>query len=152
MAEARSFKRIERRLVSGPPPTTSAATSERMARVRQRGTVAELSVRKVATEMGLRYRTHNRDLPGSPDLANRTRKWAVFVHGCFWHQHAGCPAATMPKSNCSFWRAKFNANRERDARVKSALQAQGFSVVVVWECQARLPSIVREALAVLESA
>ena len=74
----------------------SRDTSARMGNIRQRGTEPELAVRAMLTALGVRYRTGNRDLPGSPDLANRGRHWAIFVHGCFWHAHPGCVKATMP--------------------------------------------------------
>lgn len=110
------------------------ATSKRLGRIRQHGTDPELAVRRIATELGLRYRTKNRDLPGAPDLANRSKRWAVFVHGCFWHAHEGCLRATVPKRNRAFWEAKFAANRARDARAVDALRARGFRVLTVWEC------------------
>ncbi len=110
-------------------------TSRRLARIRQRDTDPELRVRKILTELGLHYRTHNRDLPGSPDIANRKHKWAVFVHGCFWHRHEGCPRATTPKRNRAFWLAKFAANRVRDRRAIRELGQRGFSVLVAWECE-----------------
>jgi len=151
MPQERSFKRLERRLVKDALPTTTDAISERMGRIRQRGTEPEMRVRRVASSMGLRYRVSNRDLPGNPDLANRTRKWALFVHGCFWHQHSGCSAATVPKSNRQFWRAKFAANRERDARARAELRARGFAVVTIWECQARTSSFIQKAIASLRT-
>lgn len=110
-------------------------TSARMAGVRQHGTSAELRVRELLTELGHSYRCGNRDLPGSPDLANRTRAWAVFVHGCFWHRHAGCARTTTPKRNRPFWAEKFEQNRRRDARALAALRRLGFTAVVVWECE-----------------
>jgi DNA mismatch endonuclease (patch repair protein) len=75
-------------------------------------------------------------LPGSPDLANRTRRWAIFVHGCFWHRHTGCIRTTTPKRNRPFWTAKFEANCARDRRVRAALRRLGFRTLVIWECQA----------------
>jgi len=115
-----------------------------MAGVRRSGTDAERRVRKAASQAGLRYRLDNRDLPGSPDLANRRRKWAIFVHGCFWHRHEGCKRATTPKSNRAFWLAKFKRNQERDRRVEMELRAQGYEVIVVWECGAiELDTLVR---------
>jgi len=78
---------------------------------------------------------HNRDLPGSPDIANRARKWAVFVHGCFWHRHVGCKRTTTPTRNRSFWIEKFRANIARDARVQAVLRSEGYRVIVVWECE-----------------
>jgi DNA mismatch endonuclease (patch repair protein) len=106
-----------------------------MQRVRQRGTPAERTVAKVCTELGLRYRLNVKSLSGSPDLANKKDRWAIFVHGCFWHQHPGCPKATMPKRNADFWREKFEANRKRDARKVRQLRTMGYNVLVVWQCQ-----------------
>jgi DNA mismatch endonuclease (patch repair protein) len=109
------------------------ATSARMSLVRQKGTKPELVVRSVLASLGLRFRLSNRDLPGSPDIANRRQRWAVFVHGCFWHRH-GCKATTTPTRNREFWQAKFQRNIERDRRVAEALRAEGYIVVVIWEC------------------
>jgi DNA mismatch endonuclease, patch repair protein len=106
-----------------------------MGRVRQRGTAAELVVRAWARAIGLRYTLDNSDLPGSPDLANRTRRLAIFVHGCYWHRHSSCRNATTPKSNRAFWLAKFARNRARDRAAVRALQGRGFRVVVIWECE-----------------
>lgn len=111
------------------------ATSRRLARIRQHDTKPEQIARSMLRALGLRYRIKNRDLPGSPDAANRSQHWAVFVHGCFWHAHRGCPRATVPKRNHEFWAAKFAANRARDARAVAELRAAGFRVVVLWECE-----------------
>jgi DNA mismatch endonuclease, patch repair protein len=116
------------------------ATSKRLGRIRQRDTTPEQVVRKLLAASGLRFRKENRDLPGSPDVANRRARWAIFVHGCFWHAHRGCPRATVPKRNKAFWEAKFAANRARDARAARALRRLGYSVIVVWECETRHPS------------
>ncbi|HEX7830733.1 MAG TPA: very short patch repair endonuclease [Thermoanaerobaculia bacterium] len=112
-----------------------AETSARLGRVRQHGTSAEMAVRKLLHALGRRFRIHNRDLAGSPDIANRSRKWAVFVHGCFWHRHADCKRATTPSRNREFWLQKFEANVARDARVQATLREQGYRVMVVWECE-----------------
>src|SRR5688500_542986 len=93
-------------------------TSKRLGRIRQADTAPEQTVRRALWALGLRFRRANRDLPGSPDIANRTAHWAVFVHGCFWHAHTGCSKATVPKRNRQFWLEKFAANRARDARVR----------------------------------
>lgn len=114
---------------------TDAATSARLARIRQSRTRAEEVLLAVLSGAGLRYRIHNRDLPGSPDAANRRRRWAAFVHGCFWHSHPGCEKATVPKRNRGFWLAKFAANRSRDDRVATELRERGFTVYVTWECE-----------------
>lgn len=126
-------------------------TSHRLAGIRQKGTKPELVVRKVLSELGLRYRLENKDLPGSPDLANRTQRWAVFVHGCYWHRHPGCKRTTTPTRNREFWEAKFERNVARDRRAVEALEAKGFRVAVVWECETErdpvdLASSILEAL------
>ena len=106
-----------------------------MARIRQKGTKIETVVAIVLRDMGAHYRKNVKKLPGSPDFANRSKRWAVFVNGCFWHHHEGCPRATVPKSNRRFWMAKFRDNKRRDARCISHLRRAGFRVVVIWECQ-----------------
>lgn len=108
-----------------------------MAGVRQKGTKPELVVRRVLSTLGHRYRIHNRELPGSPDIANRSRGWAVFVHGCFWHRHEGCRRATTPKRNAAFWHAKFERNVQRDRESVAALERRGYFVAVIWECETR---------------
>ena len=87
--------------------------------------------------MGYRYRLHAADLPGKPDLTFRSRRKAVFVHGCFWHRHAdpACRLARMPRSRLHFWRPKLQGNRLRDGRVNRELEDMGWSVLTIWECQ-----------------
>jgi len=116
-----------------------AETSLRMAGIRQRDTKPELIVRKIVTALGHRYRVQNGTLPGRPDLANRSRSWVIFVHGCFWHRHRGCKRTTTPKRNREFWEAKFDRNVARDKRVQKELRADGFRILVVWECETREP-------------
>lgn len=113
------------------------ATSRRLARFGHEESKPEKIVRRALHAAGLRFRIHNRDLPGSPDVANRRARWAVFVHGCYWHHHRGCPRATIPTRNRAFWLEKFRANRRRDARVVRQLEEAGYEVGVVWECEAR---------------
>jgi DNA mismatch endonuclease Vsr len=108
-----------------------------MAGIRQAKTRPEALVAADLRAMGIRYRRNVRSLPGSPDFANVSRRWAIFVNGCFWHQHTGCRRATIPKSNAAFWQEKFRANRARDARAINHLRARGFKVLVVWECSVR---------------
>jgi DNA mismatch endonuclease (patch repair protein) len=111
-----------------------AARSALMGRVRQRDTGPEQAVALALRSLGISYRKNVRSLPGSPDFANKSGKWAVFVHGCFWHRHTGCRRATTPKANRAFWLGKFAANRTRDARAIRALRAMGFKVAIIWEC------------------
>lgn len=108
--------------------------SERMRRVRQHGTSLEMLVRRGLHKRRLRYRLGDRRLPGSPDLVFPARNAVVFVHGCFWHAH-GCRLGKRPTTNIEFWTRKADANRERDARKVAALQALGWRVFVVWQCE-----------------
>lgn len=118
-----------------PALVVDSRTSLRLGKIRQKDTGPELAVRGMIAGLGRRYRTRNSDLPGSPDVANRKNRWAIFVHGCFWHAHRGCRKATIPKRNAEFWVEKFAANRRRDERAVRRLRRSGFRVMVVWECQ-----------------
>jgi DNA mismatch endonuclease (patch repair protein) len=108
-----------------------------MARVRSKNSRPELAVRGIVFALGHRYRLHARDLPGCPDLVFRPRRKVIFVHGCFWHRHAGCALARIPKSRIDFWTAKLEGNRKRDERNKRALAREGWKVLIIWECQLR---------------
>ena len=122
-------------------PRTDVFTPEQrsavMARVRGKNTGPELRVRRLLTRLGLRYRLHRRDLPGSPDVAFIGRRTALFVHGCFWHGHDCHRGARAPKQNADFWAAKLARNIARDADVQARLAAQGWRSLVVWECELR---------------
>lgn len=116
--------------------TVDARTrSEIMARIRSKNTLPEVVVRKVAHSLGLRFRLHRKDLPGSPDLVFPRWGLAVFVHGCFWHRHEGCKFATTPKTRAGFWQRKFDANVARDRRAVEALTQRGWQVEIIWECE-----------------
>lgn len=114
---------------------TPAERSDRMSRIRGKDTQPELALRKVLHRLGLRYRLHGAGLPGKPDLVFPRYRTVVFVHGCFWHRHDGCNIATTPKSNTPFWLEKFKKNVTRDARVATQLEALGWRVFIVWECE-----------------
>lgn len=133
----RPYRHVETRLAQGAMLTTTAAASARLAKVRRTGTAPELAVRRAASALGLRYTLDNRDLPGSPDLANRSQRFAIFVHGCFWHRHTNCPRTTIPRTNRAFWEAKFRQNRARDREAIRRLKKMGYSVVILWECEAK---------------
>lgn len=122
--------------------------SEMMARVRSSDTAPEMTVRCALWRAGLRYRLHDKSLPGRPDIVFRSRRIAVFVHGCFWHRHAGCRLASTPKTRPEFWEAKFRENVTRDARVVAELEAAGWRPIVMWGCAVADPTTLT-ALATL---
>lgn len=109
-----------------------------MAAIRGKDTKPEMLVRRAIHAAGFRYRLHRRDLPGSPDIVLTRLRTVVFVHGCFWHNHA-CAASTWPKTRAAFWRAKIEANVARDRRVRVFLRQAGWRVEQIWECELRTP-------------
>ncbi|MBI2313635.1 MAG: DNA mismatch endonuclease Vsr [Betaproteobacteria bacterium] len=117
-----------------------------MSRIRGRDTSPERAVRSLLHRMGYRFRLHQHALPGRPDLVLPRYCTVVFVHGCFWHRHAGCRFAYVPKTRTAFWKAKFNANRARDRKAVGELKALGWHVIVVWECELREPQHLAQKL------
>jgi DNA mismatch endonuclease (patch repair protein) len=109
--------------------------SEIMARVRSKNSRPEMLVRRRVFALGYRYRLHQKSLPGCPDIVFRPRHKVIFVHGCFWHRHARCALARMPKSRLDFWKPKLEGNKRRDARNERALARKGWKVLTIWECQ-----------------
>lgn len=114
---------------------TKRERSERMGRVKGADTKPEMVVRRLVHALGYRYRLHARDLPGKPDIVFRRRKKVIFVHGCFWHRHAECKLARIPKSRPDFWIPKLEGNRERDIRNQEELARMGWRILVIWECE-----------------
>jgi len=114
---------------------TTPDRSRLMSRVRQSGTSLELAVRRIVDNLGASYETNPNDLPGTPDLVNRKDRWAIFVHGCFWHAHEGCKLSTIPLRNRDFWKKKFLDNQQRDKKKLSRLEELGYSTFVVWKCE-----------------
>ena len=114
---------------------TAEQRSAVMRKVPGKDSSAEMKLRKLLTRMGLRYRLHRKDLPGSPDVAMPGRKAAVFVHGCFWHGHDCKRGARAPKANAEYWTAKITRNRARDAAAVDALTSMGWRPLVIWECE-----------------
>jgi len=88
-------------------------------------------------QMGFRYRLHAKDLPGKPDLAFRSRKKVIFVHGCFWHQHSECQEGRVPSTRIEYWGPKLNRNQNRDRTHLAALQEAGWKSLIVWECEVK---------------
>lgn len=116
--------------------------SAQMALIRGKDTKPELRVRRALHAAGLRYVLHDNRLPGTPDLVFPSRRVALFVHGCFWHRHAGCPANRLPKSRLDFWESKLNGNAARDLKQQAALKDLGWAVIVVWECETKSAAIL----------
>ena len=111
--------------------------SDIMRAVKRAHTAPEMIVRQELHALGLRFRLHRRDLPGSPDIVLPRLRTVIFVHGCFWHRHSDCRYATRPKTRQEYWLPKFAANIERDARKEAQLQALGWRVLLVWECETK---------------
>jgi DNA mismatch endonuclease (patch repair protein) len=122
-----------------------------MRRVKGRNTSPELKVRKSLTRLGVRYRLHRKDLPGKPDIVLPGRMLILFVHGCFWHGHDCARGARVPKQNRDYWLDKVGRNRARDIDHRAALEAKGWRVETLWECdlkdEAALEARLRTLLA-----
>lgn len=115
--------------------------SRMMASIKGKNTKSEVALRRALHARGLRYRLHHRRLPGSPDIVLSKWNTVVFIHGCFWHRHPGCPMATVPKTRTEFWTEKFEKNIVRDRKAEAALGEAGWRIAVVWECRIkRIPS------------
>ena len=108
-----------------------------MAAIHSADTKPELRLRRALWWRGFRYRVNVKGMPGSPDIVLAKYRTVIFVHGCFWHGHRGCKNYTVPKSNTEFWVAKVARNQARDQEVWRQLEAKGWSVIVVWECELR---------------
>ena len=117
-----------------------------MSRIRGKNTKPEILVRKGLHARGFRFRLHNNKLPGSPDIVLPKYGVAIMVNGCFWHGHKGCRYATNPKTNVEFWETKIARNRHRDEVTNAHLEALGWHVITVWECELRGESIVASRL------
>ena len=109
--------------------------SRNMAAIRSKDTKPEVYLRKLLWKQGLRYRLHDKKIPGKPDIYFPKYRTAVFVNGCFWHRHENCRYAYMPKSNQEFWQQKFDRNMTRDRQVSQQLKELGIHRIVVWECE-----------------
>ncbi len=139
----------------GNPRTdiVSKETRSRMMRaVRQQGTDPERAVRKLLRGIGVHYRVNSGSLAGSPDFSNRSKRWAIFVNGCFWHGHRNCrktkggKTSRVPVQNRRYWGPKIADNRRRDARKCRELRAAGLRVAIVWECQLRQYDLLKRRL------
>ena len=108
-----------------------------MAAIHGKDTKPEMVVRRYLWGHGYRYRLNHPRLPGKPDIVMRKYRTCIFVNGCFWHGHEGCNYFVWPQNNADFWKAKINANIQRDKKKAEELQNRGWRVIVVWECGIR---------------
>lgn len=113
---------------------------------RSKDTRPERSVRSVAHAMGYRFRIHVRGLPGTPDIVFTARRKVVWVHGCFWHGHTGCRFGTAPRTRSEYWVPKLARNKSRDVEHTESLRVMDWQSIVIWECEASEPEVVRAAL------
>ena len=117
-----------------------------MSRVGQKDTGPEMKLRRSLHKIGLRYRLHDKRLPGSPDVVFPRFKAALFVHGCFWHRHPGCHLTTTPATRPEFWNQKFEKNVARDHKVQTLLEEAGWRVLTIWECETKSEKILHDLL------
>lgn len=118
---------------------TKSKRSQIMSRISSKHTLPEILVRKALYNLGCRYRLHDKKLLGKPDIVIRTHKTAVFVNGCFWHQHKGCKRQSVPKSNLGYWKDKLNFNIEKQKKDIEKLRRLGWTIFIVWECETKKP-------------
>jgi DNA mismatch endonuclease (patch repair protein) len=114
---------------------TPEQRSSNMAQIKGKNTKPEKLVRSLLHGMGYRFRLHNKQLPGKPDIVLPRYKAVVFVHGCFWHGHEGCKRATIPATRPEFWEQKISGNKDRDRRNIAALEDLGYHCSIVWQCE-----------------
>lgn len=125
---------------------TKEDRSRNMARIRYKDTAPEIKVRKSLWKLGYRYRLNTKKFPGKPDIVLGSRKVALFVNGCFWHQHPGCKRNFMPKSNINYWEPKLKGNVERLEKNREKLQKLGYKTSVIWECQTKSETDLSKAV------
>lgn len=116
---------------------TPAQRSFNMSRIRNKDTKPEMLVRRFLYSRGLRYRLHDKRLPGKPDMVFSGRRVVIFIHGCFWHGHEGCKYFKIPETRREWWLTKINQNKQKDKEVLKQLEAEGWKVVVIYECMLR---------------
>lgn len=125
---------------------SKSVRSRIMSSVKQRNTKPEMIVRSLLHRLGYRFRLHRKDLPGSPDIVLPKFRTAIFVHGCFWHQHKNCKKSRRPSSNQEYWNTKLDENISRDKRKEKELSKLGWRVVTVWQCEICDPEVLSEKL------
>lgn len=130
---------------------TPEQRSYNMSRIRGKNTKPEELVRKYLFAQGFRYRKNDVRLPGKPDIVLPKYKTVIFVNGCFWHGHEGCKYFVWPKSNTEFWKNKITGNIQRDMRNQQELSKQGWSVIIIWECELKKPVFMKTVTELTET-
>ena len=142
--------RLPKKVMS--PTKIDPIRSRTMRAVKSFNTKPELMVRQYLWKNNLRYRINVKDLPGKPDIVFNNRKLIIFIHGCFWHGHEGCPKFRMPRTRADWWKAKIERNTQRDKRSEENLTDAGWTVMTVWECQLKdastLPNLINRIRAI----
>lgn len=121
---------------------TKAQRKKCMTKITSKNTKPELLVRRVLTEKGIRYRLHVKKLPGKPDIVISKLESAIFINGCFWHQHKNCKRSVMPKTNKSYWKPKLERNMQKQKEDIKQLKNDGWKVNVLWECELKNNKLV----------
>lgn len=119
--------------------------SKRMSLVKSKGTKPEMFVRKLVHGLGYRYRLHNKNLKGKPDLVFKSKQKVIFVHGCFWHLH-DCGTYNLPKTRKDFWIPKLEANAMRDLKNNFQLKQEGYEILEIWECQLKNVDLLKDRI------
>ena len=114
-----------------------------MSKIRSKNTKPEKVVRQILTSLGLRYRLHVKKLTGNPDIVINRLRIAIFVNGCFWHQHEGCSINKIPKSNVDYWKPKLEKNIKRQKEAIATLNAQDYKTLIYWECETEKPELLK---------
>ncbi len=128
---------------------SSQKRSWNMSLIRSSNTKPEILVRKILYALGFRFRLHQKNLPGKPDIVLKKYNTVIFVHGCFWHQHKRCKRANIPKSNQSYWSPKLEHNKKRDVLHKKDLKKLGWKTITIWECEIKNAEKLRTKLSKL---
>lgn len=116
---------------------TKKKRSWNMSRIKNKDTAPEKDVRKILSNLGIKYTLHAKRLSGKPDIIIKRDRVAVFINGCFWHQHKGCKRKTMPKENRNYWKPKLKRNVAKQRADIKRLKKDGWNVNIVWECETR---------------
>ena len=114
---------------------TREKRSWNMSRIRRKNTEIEIKVRKYLFSQGFRFRKNVADMPGKPDIVLSKYKTIIFIHGCYWHRHASCKNCTTPNTNREFWLKKFEKNMQNDSKHQQELEAAGWKVLILWDCE-----------------